>query len=303
MAVTVVNYNTFEHLRKCLYSVEPEAPQEVYVVDNASTDGSLEMVKAEFPGTHVIANQGNPGYGTAANQAIFQTGAKYVLLLNSDTCIQPGTLSNLSGYMERHPHAAVVGPRLVNPDGSLQPSCYSFPTPSHVFLEESSLWRLIGLVPVLDDHYLRTWSHSYSRPVPWVLGAALVIRRDAFLDLGGFDTSFFMGHEEVDFCYRLLAAGWQTHFTPCATIVHFGGASTQQQRSEMLVQFYLSLIQFYKKHYSTRRLWQVNLMMKGIVVLRFLRDSAFLKFETEKSRRAWIVEGLKAWQRIFLYQT
>ena len=302
ITVVIINYNTVRHLRTCLKSVERSTAVEVIVVDNASTDGSAAMVETEFPWVHLVCNEENPGYGAAANQAIADCQDPYVLLLNSDTRIQPGSLQELSSYLDRNPEAAIVGPRLVNPDGSLQPSCYQFPTPLHLFLEESTLSRLIGRIPFIRDYYLRTWPHTHARPVPWVLGAALAIRRQPFVSIGGFDGSFFMYAEEIDLCYRLRAAGWQTHFIPEATIAHVGGASTSQQRSNMKVGFFLSMVHFYRQHYSKLRMAQLMAIMKAIVLARLVRDTVRLRLDEKTSANHWIVDDIAAWRRILLYR-
>src|SRR5438093_11267447 len=138
IAVAIVNHNTRDHLRECLATVQLEGPPELVVIDNASWDGSAEMVRAQYPSVTLRANKKNLGYGAAANQAFVSCAARYVLLLNSDTLLQPGALAALSGYLALHPRAAVVGPRLVDPDGTLQASCYPFPTPLDTFLENSA---------------------------------------------------------------------------------------------------------------------------------------------------------------------
>lgn len=300
MAVAVVNHNTREKLRACLASVAGEAAGEVVVVDNASHDGSAAMVRSAYPWVLLHENTVNRGYGAAANQAIESCQAQYILLLNSDTCLQAGALNALFSYLDLHPRAAIAGPRLVNPDGSLQASCYPFPTPLHVFLEESALGRRIQRVPILRDRYLRTWSHAYSRHIPWVLGAALAIRRQAFTAVGGFDESFFLYGEEIDLCYRLRAAGWQTHFTPLATVVHDGGASTQQRRADFAVQFFLSMAQFYDHHYPAFYKAQFTLIVKSIVLARLLRDTLRLRLVSGQRERAVLAEDVTAWRRILL---
>jgi len=302
IAVVIINHNTCQNLRECLATVEGEHASEVVVVDNASTDNSVEIVKNEFPETRLFSNKSNSGYGSAANQAITRCNAPYVLLLNSDTCLHPGSLRALCAYLDEHPKAAIVGPRLINTDGSLQPSCYSFPTPFQVFLEETTLNRFIGHIPVIADNHLRTWSHTSSRIVPWVLGAALAIRRQSFDAVGGFDTSFFMFAEEIDLCYRLLTAGWQTHFTPAATITHAGGASTRQYRAEMAVRFFQSMAHFYRLHYSRADYVQFMGVMKAIVLARLARDTVRLHLTTREDKKTWIAEGVKAWRRILWNQ-
>jgi GT2 family glycosyltransferase len=302
IAVAIVNFNTRAHLRTCLASVQSEPASEVVVVDNASSDGSVEMVQNEYPWVVLHANATNLGYGAAANQAITSCSAKYALLLNSDTLVSPGTLHALSSYLDLHPRAAVVGPRVVNPDGTLQTSCYPFPTPLNVFLLESGLFRLIRLFPVLRNHCLPAWPHTHARVVPWMLGAVLAIRREAFAAVGGFDESFFMYSEEVDLCYRLCRAGWQAHFTPDTVIMHVEGASTRQQRAAMRAQVFYSTKHFYRLHYSRARQAELAMIMKGTVLARLIRDAARLLFIREAGRRARITEDVALWQRMLLGQ-
>jgi GT2 family glycosyltransferase len=298
IAVAIVSYNTREHLRNCLATVLTETASETVVVDNASSDGSVEMIRSEYPWVVLCANRTNDGYGGAANQAIARCDAPYILLLNSDTRLCAGALQALSAYLDQQPQVAVVGPRLVNPDGTLQASCYPFPTPLHIFAEESALGRLIRYIPGLRRHYLRTWPHTHARTVPWVLGAALAIRREAFEAVGGFDKSFFMYFEEVDLCYRLRAAGWQVHFAPVAMIEHIGGASTRQRSSAMARQLFASAAHFYQRHYSRGRLKQLQLVVAILMLAKITRDAVRLSQVRDIARHWKLVEEMLTWYRI-----
>jgi GT2 family glycosyltransferase len=298
VAVAIVNYNTRDHLRACLSSVLADTRGEVVVVDNASSDGSAEMVRSDFPSVALYTNQTNCGYGAAANQAIARCRAPYVLLLNSDTRLTLGTLVGLSKYLDQHPAAAITGPRLVHSGGKLQASCYPFPTPFNVFLEQSTLDRLLGGVPLLRDLSLRTWPHNYPRIVPYVVGAALAIRRSAFEQVGGFDESIFMYSEEADLSYRLAQAGWQTHFAPVATVVHIEAASTTQRRAEMLYRLYASNMRFYQRCNSGASLAALMLIVKGSMLTKLLRDSLRLLLTREPHTRARVLENIGVWQRV-----
>jgi hypothetical protein len=300
VAVVIVNYNTCELLRPCLATLQSEAPTETIVVDNASSDGSAEMVRSDFPWVLLQANTTNRGYGAAANQAMAGCTAKYVLLLNSDTRLQPGALESLSAYLDQHPQAAIVGPRIVNLDGTLQPSCYPFPTVLNTLFVNSHLGHVIRSVPGLRDRYLPAWSHSHARVVPWVLGAALAIRRQAFESVAGFDEAFFLYYEEVDLCYRLYAAGWQVHFAPVTTVVHVGAASTSQQQTDMAVQMVASTMRFYRKHYSIRRQAQLVSLWRAIMLIRWVWDTARLGFTRHAGQRTRIAAGIAAWRRVLL---
>ena len=302
-AVTIVNYNTREHLRACLATVTVEAPSEVVVVDNASSDDSAAMVETEYPHVVLQVNNTNVGYGAAANQAIARCRAKYVLLLNPDTLLRPGTLMALNRYLDENPRAAIVGPRLVEADGTLQASCYPFPKPLDTFLENSTIAVVLGrsirrYVPGLGKLYLRTWSHDRLRVVPWVKGAALAIRRTAFDAVRGFDESYFMYFEDADLCYRLRGAGWEIHFTPESTVVHVGGSSTRQCRAEMSVRLLASTLQFYQRHASRLRLAEAVLIIKALMLARWITGTARRYLTRDSAKRAEIGGDAAACRRV-----
>lgn len=300
VAVVITNYNTREHLRACLTSVFADHPSAVVVADNGSTDGSVEMVARDFPAAVLSVDPSNPGFGAAANRGIALTSTPHVLLLNSDTTIHRGALLALADYLARHPRAAIVGPRLANPDGSLQPSCRSFPTPLVTVIENSPARTLLRRLPMLREWYPETSSHKLARRVPWVNGAALAIRRRAFDAVHGFDESFFMYSEEIDLCYRLRRAGWETHFAPVTDVVHVGGASTRQYQSAMLAQLFLSSIEFYRRHHSGLRLAQAVLIIKLGMLGRLTRDGARWLATRDARRRDALRESLAAWRRVLL---
>jgi GT2 family glycosyltransferase len=269
--VVIVNYNTRPLLHACLSSVATDVP--TLVVDNASTDGSAAMVSADFPRVRLIARASNSGYGAAANEAIGACTSRYVLLLNSDTRLEADTITRLTAYLDGHPEVAIAGPQLRNPDGSLQASCFPFPGSMRWLAENEPLSYLTGFIPAWRRRTLRFSPPTVAGTVPWVLGAALAIRREAFQEVGGFDESFFMYFEEVDLCWRLRHAGWQTHVVPDARIVHVGGASTSQAARAMNSRHFDSCLQFYRRHYRGARLafWLTSMYAKRLV-LRF-RDS------------------------------
>ncbi|HEX9942233.1 MAG TPA: glycosyltransferase family 2 protein [Thermoanaerobaculia bacterium] len=297
MAVAIVNHNTRDHLRACLASVRAEGPAEVVVADAGSTDGSAGIVRQEFPQALLLADASNPGYGASANRAIAACSSPSVLLLNADTRLQPGALRALASYLEGHPRAAVAGPRLVNPDGTLQVSCFPFIGTFQLMIEKTPLGRWLAHVPVLRDRWLLSHSpHDRPRVVPWVLGAAMAIRRTAFDEVGGFDLSFFMYSEEIDLCYRLKSAGWEVHFAPVATVVHAGGASTGQRRPEMAVRRVASSKLFYRRHYSRPRVTVLEAMIGAAMAGRLLRDSLRLAVTRQPEVRSRLAEDLAVWR-------
>ena len=293
IAAVVVNYNTRDLLRSCLESVRAEGIDEVVVVDNASTDGSPGMVRAEVPEARLIANAHNPGYGGGANQGIAACESPYVLLLNSDTLLRKGAASALAGWLDRHPRAAVVGPRLLNPDGTLQSSCFPDLTPFNVLALNTWLNRPARLLP----RFRPTWRGTPSQNGHWVKGAALAIRRQAFDSVGGFDESYFMYAEELDLCKRLRAAGWEIHYTPEAAVTHIEGASTEQNRHAMAERLFLSLEKYYRQHHPGK-LPRLRRVLKAVLLERIARDR--WKGWRYPERRERLAGDIAVWRRMLL---
>ena len=292
MAVAVVNYNTREQLRACLASVLEDDGHDVVVADNGSTDGSLEMLRDEYPTVRVIVNRANPGYGAASNAAIAATSSDYVLLLNSDAILQPGALDALCSHLDTHPRSGLVGPRLLNVDGTLQRSVHQFPSPLVTLLDYSWVGLVVGHVPGLRTLYLASDSHRVAKRVPWVTGAALAIRRAAFDAVGGFDPAFFMYYEEVDLSYRLAAAGWETHFTPSANVVHVGGASTSQRRDAMYAQQIAAAIQYSQRHHSRAAVALTRWVLRFSLASRLAGDTVRLTVSRDDADRRRLAENI-----------
>lgn len=297
MAAVVVNHDTRELLRECLASLRAESPAELVVADTGSRDGSADMVRREFPEAVLLADGGNPGFGAAANRAVAACSSPFVLLLNADTRVGAGTLQCLARYLRRNPRAALAGPRLVNPDGSPQVSCFPFLGTFQLMLEKTPAARWLARVPALRNHWLLSCSgHDRPRVVPWVLGAAMAIRREAFEAVGGFDPSYFMYSEEIDLCYRLKTAGWEVHFTPVGLVVHVGGASTGQRRPEMAVRRVASSKLFYRRHYSRPRVLVLEAMIGAAMAGRLVRDRLRLALAREPEARSRLAEDLAVWR-------
>lgn len=296
LAVVVVNHDTRDLLRACLLSALGQEAEEVVVVDNASRDGSAEMVRRELPEVRLLANPHNPGYGAAANQGIAACRAPYALLLNSDTLLGPGALETLARHLDDHPRAAVAGPRLRNPDGSHQPSCFPFLTPFNVLALNTCLNRPVRLLPGLGRRFLPTFRGTPARQGFWVKGAAMAFRRSAFAAAGGFDEGYFLYAEEMDLCLRLIAAGWEVHYAPEASVAHAEGASTMQARAEMIAQLFASLERFYRRHYPPGSLRRLRAAVAAIMVERIARDTVKLCLHPECRGR--LAGDLLLWRRL-----
>jgi hypothetical protein len=288
IGVAIVSYNTAPLLRRCLESVVHHTPGPVLVVDNRSTDGSAELVRREFPSVRVRAEAENRGYGAAANLAVGELGTRYVLLLNADTELTPGTVETLAAYLDDHPTAAMAGPRIVTVTGRYEPSVYRFPTPMPLLLYESGVGRMLGL---------GRRSEWRPRRVDWVLGAVLAIRREAFEAVGGFDEAYFLYQEEVDLCYRLRAAGWEIHYAPVATVLHVGGASTTQSAAETFGQYVRSTQRFARLRLSRPRAAGVRAVLTAVLVARLVREAAQLAWARDRERREHLRGRIAAWRR------
>ena len=252
LAVCIVNWNTRDHLRRCLEALGEHAgglDLQVIVVDNASSDGSADMVRAEFPGVDLVANDENAGYARGNNQALDRVEADFALLLNPDTIVSDGALQALLACAQRHPKAGAVAPKLVYPDGRLQRSCRSFPTPDVVIYEILRLSRLFPWSRRFGKYKMTWWAYDDERTVDQPMASAFMLRRAAVREVGIFDEDFPIFFNDVDLCKRLWDSGWEIWFTPEATVTHAHGASTSQVKRRMIVESHRSFLRFYRKHY------------------------------------------------------
>jgi N-acetylglucosaminyl-diphospho-decaprenol L-rhamnosyltransferase len=249
LSVIVVSYNSADLLPRCLDSVlaQTAGDDEVVVVDNASADGSADLVRRDFPSVTVILSETNLGFGAGNNRALAETNGAYALLLNPDTELGAGSLDGLYRFMESHPRAAVAGGRLRYADGSFQHASFRFPTLWQVALDFFPInWRLTE--SALNGRYPREWDERAFQ-VDHPLGAFMCVRRAAIDEVGVFDERFFMYAEEVDWCLRFKRAGWEVWHCPDALAIHHGGRSTRQHATAMFEQLHRSRFLLYKKHY------------------------------------------------------
>jgi N-acetylglucosaminyl-diphospho-decaprenol L-rhamnosyltransferase len=269
LSVVIVSWNTRDLLARCLESIDRSPPgcgYEVWVVDNASSDGSAQMVRERFRWVHLIENEQNVGFAAANNQAIRLSGScpgsgrssEYIVLLNSDTEVRPGALEALVAFMQDHPAAGAAGARLLNSDGSLQLSCHPMLTPGR------EVWRLLFLERLWPraKYPMQRWDPQTPRRVEVIKGACLLLRRPALDQVGLLDEGYFMYTEEVDLCYRMALAGWELWWVPGAEVVHHEAGSTRQAAESMYVQLYRSKVQFYRKFGGSRRAQQFKWLLR-----------------------------------------
>jgi GT2 family glycosyltransferase len=230
VTIAVVSSNTRELLADCLRSLKPEVDAgraDVWVVDNASSDGSPDMVGREFPWVSLVAHSENIGFSQAVNLVADRTDSPWLAPANADIAVTPGALLTALDIGARHPEAAVIAPRLVLPDGRTQHSVYSFPTLTQSLALNFGLQRFSRR---LGDRlcFEGYWDSNHPREVDWAIAAFVVVRRDAFDAVGGFDRQHWMYAEDLDLGWRLRAAGWKTRYAPEAAVRHFDGAATRK---------------------------------------------------------------------------
>jgi N-acetylglucosaminyl-diphospho-decaprenol L-rhamnosyltransferase len=251
LSIIIVSWNVRELLHRCLASVSFDpGSAEIIVVDNASHDGSPEMVRADFPQVHLVANQGNRGFTAANNQGLALSQGRYLLLLNPDTEVVGDALATMLRYIEAHPRVGALGPRLCYPDGSLQSSRRRFPTLATALLESTVLQEWWADNHILRHYYIADTPDDAVQPVDWVVGACLLVRRQAYEQVGGLDEGFFMYSEELDWCKRIKNAGWQVVYLPTATIVHHEGKSSEQVVPARHIYFQSSKVRYFRKHHG-----------------------------------------------------
>jgi GT2 family glycosyltransferase len=231
ISVIIVNWNTRELLARALAAVAvsaAELPHKVIVVDNGSTDGSQAMVGTRFPGVQLIANDRNVGFAAANNQGLVVARGQAALLLNSDAAPEPAAIPALWEALLARPRAAVIGPRLLNADGTTQGSRHRFPTLATLLIESTPVERWRPNSVVVHRFHVADQSDHVAQPCDWLMGACLLVRRAAIAAAGPLDPRFFFYAEEVEWQWRLRRAGWEVWYEPAARVLHDGGQSSQR---------------------------------------------------------------------------
>ncbi|MEZ4672697.1 MAG: glycosyltransferase family 2 protein [Caldilineaceae bacterium] len=293
LSIIIINWNTCTLTTDCLQSVAEEAihlsivsPEhgaiQTIVVDNASSDDSVTHIRHRFPWVQLIENETNVGFAAANNQALSHCTGKYILLLNSDTKVLPGGLQELIDFMETHPEAGAAGSRYLNPDGSLQSSCYPAPTVSR------ELWRMFHLdqLHAYGIYPMHNWPVDEPRVVDIIQGAAFLLRREIVVELGLFDPAYFMYSEEVDLCRRIWQSGWQIYWIPQSRVIHYGGQSTRQVALTMFLQLYQSKILYFRKHHGQLATWSYKWVLMLAALVRLLLTPLAWTQSSEKRSRA-----------------
>lgn len=279
VSAIIVNHNTASLLPKAIGALRHTSfglRVQTIIVDNASRDDSLALIRREFPDCTLIVNEANVGFGRANNQALPLVTGRFVLLLNTDAFVSPDTLDKTVAYMDSHPRCGILGVKLVDRDGVLQPSARYFPTPWNLFFARTGLNRIFTNVRMVDD---MAWDHASVRQCDWVPGCYYLVRKEVIDQVGLFDPRYFLYYEEVDHCLAAKRAGWEVVFYPDTTVIHIGGESaksegviTQSGRQIETPQIESELL-YFRKHHGAAGVW-INVLLTtlgdAIIVLKRL---------------------------------
>ncbi len=254
LSVVILNWNARDYLVEALQSIVGQSWRcavEVIVVDNASNlDDSVEMVRRDFPQAQLIAQPVNVGFSAGNNIGLRAARGRHIFFLNPDTVVHEGALDVLAEWMDAHPRAGVCGPKLLNPDGTLQKSCRAFPSFGAGLFRSTFLGRLFPNNRWTRSYLMEDFSHDREASVDWLSGAALCARREALEEVGVWDEDFFMYCEDVDLCYRMKAAGWDRVYVPQAVVTHRIGGSSDYAQGKAIRRHHASMLRFYLKHHA-----------------------------------------------------
>ncbi|MBN1136181.1 MAG: glycosyltransferase family 2 protein [Anaerolineae bacterium] len=307
VTVVIVSWNVRDLLRRCLRSIldsraadsggppSPHLQIEVVVVDNASGDGSAEMVRAEFPQVRLIANEENRGFTAANNQGLATGQGRYLMVLNPDTELASDTLATMADYLEEHPRVGVMGPQLRYADGRLQPSRRRFPTLTTALFESTVLGEWWP-----DNRFARRYRMADTpddaiQTVDWLVGACLLVRREAYEEAGGLDEGFFMYSEEIDWCRRIKSAGWEVVYLPTATVIHHEGKSSEQVVAARHIYFQSSKVRYFRKHHGAVRAELLRWFLLSTYVYQWAREGLKWLIGHKRPMRG---ERMKAYRQV-----
>ncbi|MFN3466369.1 MAG: glycosyltransferase family 2 protein [Candidatus Brocadiales bacterium] len=307
LSIIIVNWNTKDLLQECLESLykTTRVPFDLYVVDNASTDDSPCLVRTQFPQARLVINRENLGFAPANNQVLKGINTPFVLLLNPDTVILEGAVEGMLDFLKANPDTAVVAPQYLNGDGTRQNSFDNFPSLATELLNKSLLRVLLpGWFPS------KRGNHKGPLEVESVIGAAMMLRQEAFRQVGFFDEDYFLYLDESDLCFRLKKAGWRCFHLPQLRIYHVGGGGKRKVRAEATIEYYRSLYKFFKKNravysYTLLRTFKplrvsLSLMLSGLgtVITLGLNERLKVKFITCLRLIEWHLKGCPDWMGI-----
>jgi GT2 family glycosyltransferase len=288
LSIIIVNWNTCRMLADCLNAAMAAVANlsfEIIVVDNASTDGSQELVQRQFPNVHLIANTTNVGFAKANNQALRCSRGRYVLLLNSDAFVDKNTIEEMIVFMDQHPEAGIAGCKLRYPNGRLQPSCMTFPTLFTELCIAIGLNKLFPKSRLFGRTFMTYWEYDGTCEVEAIMGAFMLVRAAAIDEVGFLDERYFMYSEEIDWCYRFRQQGWKIYYYPAVEAVHLWGGSSGGVQQELLIQLYRSRALFFRTHYGPRSARLFKLLVGLNCLLRIIPGASYYYFRRDPQGR------------------
>jgi GT2 family glycosyltransferase len=294
IAVIIVSWNTRDYLRSCLASLREPPPGrslEVIVVDNASADGSPDMVAAEFPEVKLIRAPGNLGFARANNLGIRASASRYVCLVNSDVKLLDDCLGRLAGFMDRNPGAGMCGPRVLNADLTLQSSCRRLPGLWNNACYALGLPRLFPRSEFFGGEHMLFFNHDETRAVEALVGCFILVRRQAMEEVGLLDEGFFIYAEDVDWCKRFHDAGWEVVFYPEARAIHYRGGSSAADPRRFALEQQRAVMRFWRKHHGSLRTWLAAMLHAWLLTARLL--AAGLRLPAAGKSRAAVRESMR----------
>ncbi|WP_025847887.1 glycosyltransferase family 2 protein [Paenibacillus ehimensis] len=282
LSIIILNYNTRELTLNCLKSIhlsQTTYTYEVILIDNNSMDNSVEAIRKAFPSVHLICNDVNVGYSKANNQGMRVAKGRYVLLLNSDTVIQQDTLHTMIQFMEQDENIGAAGCKVVLPDGTLDKACRrGFPTPSASFYYAFGFSKLFPDNPRFNQYQLTHLDQDKDYPVDCLVGAFMMVRREAIDQVGMLDEQFFMYGEDIDWCYRIKQGGWNIYYYPYTQITHYKGASSRRKPFKIIYEFHRAMYLFHQKHYRMNYSFFVNCLVYSGITVKFLASLLLNRF-------------------------
>ena len=272
LTVIVVTWNSSGPLVNCLRALEAAReviPLELFIVDNASTDGSADVARQVAPWAQVIENHDNRGFAAANNQGLCRAQGRYVVLLNPDTWLPDDAWGQMVAFLDEHPNVGVLGPRIVDRDGIIDPRCARrYPSLRSELFEKLRLDRRFPHSRLFGDYLMTYWDHKDSREVEALSGACMMIRREVIEDVGLLDEDFFMYGEDVEWCYRIKKTGWQVFFYTQATVMHWGARSSQLVAEQMGIEALRSMYLFFLKTRGPRYAAAYRILILGLSIAK-----------------------------------
>ena len=272
LSIIIVNYNTKQLTLNTIHSVFASSTlfrYEIILVDNHSSDGTVEEVSKAFPEVRTISNRHNLGFSKANNLGMQIAQGRYILLLNSDTVIMPDTLDTMITFMDEHPKVGASGCKLLLADGSLDKTCKrGFPTPLNALYYLSGISRLFPRNPQFNQYQMSHIDPDQETQIDCLVGAFMMVRRETIAQVGMLDEVFFMYGEDIDWCYRIKEAGWDIYYYPKTHIIHYKGASSKQKPVKIIYEFHRAMILFHRKHYQDKYNGLINLLVYSGIYLK-----------------------------------